>query len=72
MTDMDSIEKNIDEIKSTTRDIYKILNGNGNIGLVTQAQLNKQAINRAWRWLWAISTAILGIAGYIIKCGVVK
>ena len=71
MTDMETLKGDITEIKSTVRDIYKVLNGNGSVGLVTQAHLNKQAIKRAWWLLSAVSMGILGIAVYILRCGLV-
>jgi hypothetical protein len=70
MTDMESLQKDIGEIKTTVRDIYKVLNGNGKIGLVTQAALNKSAITRAWWWLGGIYMAVLSVATYVIRCGI--
>lgn len=62
--------KDISEIKDSVKDIFKVINGNGSIGLVTQAQLNKQSLKRTWWWLGGISMAMLGVAGYIIRCGI--
>ena len=53
-----------------TQKILKILTGNGDEGLTTKVALNKKAISRAWWFLSAISLALLGIAGYVLKKGI--
>ena len=51
----------------TTAKILKAVEGNGGIGLKTQAELNKAAIIRAWWWLGGLSLSILGVAVFAIR-----
>ena len=67
MTDMADLKEDITEIKDITKDIYKILNGNGSVGLVTKTALNAQSIKRAWWWLGGISLGLMGIVFFIIR-----
>ena len=67
MTDIADLKEDITEIKDTTKDIYKILNGNGSVGLVTKTALNAQSIKRAWWWLGGISLGLMGIVFFIIR-----
>ena len=67
MTDIADLKEDIAEIKATTKDILKILNGNGSVGLVTKTALNAQSIKRAWWWLGAISLGIMGMVFFIIR-----
>jgi hypothetical protein len=48
------------EIKTDTRDILHVLNGNGGPGLLTKAALNKQSIGRLW---WFVSVILAGMVG---------
>jgi hypothetical protein len=57
--DLARLHKDLDEIKATLKDIFKILNGNGTEGLVTKVALNASSITRAWWWLSALSVAML-------------
>lgn len=59
LVDMVRLNDDIAEIKSTVKDIFKILNGNGTVGLVTKVALNDSSITRAWYWLSAVSVAIV-------------
>ena len=43
------------------KDLVDTVKGNGKVGLITQSELNKSSINRAWWWLSGISMAILGV-----------
>jgi len=58
------------ELKTNTeisKEILHTLKGNGQEGLTTRAALNKAAISRAWWWLGALSAALLGIVGYVLR-----
>lgn len=47
--------------------VFKILEGNGSVGIVTQTELNKSAIKRIW-WLIGIGIPVtITIIGIIIK-----
>lgn len=59
MVNIARLNDDIAEIKSTVKDIFKILNGNGTCGLVTKVALNESSIVRAWYWLSAVSVAIV-------------
>lgn len=61
------LNEDITEIKKTVNDIFRILNGNGSIGLITKVALNDSSITRAWYWLTAISLAIVIAAITFIK-----
>jgi hypothetical protein len=61
------LNEDIAEIKCMVKDVFKILNGNGQEGLVTRVALNRSSIQRAWWWLAALSTAAVGAAIACIK-----
>ena len=44
--------------------MFKILDGNGSVGLVTQTALNKASLVRAW---WFISILGVALIGALIK-----
>ena len=68
--DVAIIQKEMKNNNEMTKEILDIVKGNGGrVGLVTQACLNKASIKRAWWWLGGVSTAILGIFGWVIKRG---
>ena len=49
------------------RKVFKILEGNGSVGIVTQTELNKSAIKRIW-WLIGIGTPVaITIIGIVTK-----
>ncbi|MBU0995904.1 MAG: hypothetical protein KJ737_25700 [Proteobacteria bacterium] len=60
----------IEKIENTVDKIFKILNGNGKQGLVTNVALNKSSITRLWWFVGIISTGIFGVAFYFIQAGV--
>jgi len=57
--DIARLHEDMTEIKATLKDIFKILNGNGQEGLVTKVALNASSINRAWWWLSALSLTMI-------------
>ncbi len=60
----------VEKIEETVDKIFKILNGNGRDGLVTNVALNRSAIRRLWWFVGVMTTGILGIAFYVIQVGV--
>ena len=63
-----------DKLTENTEDtklILKILQGNGEGGLVTKVALNRSSIHRAWWWLGGVSFGILTIAFFVIRGGIV-
>ena len=58
----------LESVCSDVKTIKKSVVGNGQVGLVTQAELNKAAIKRLW---WAIGgsfggiTVLIGIVKYV-------
>ena len=65
--DVAVIKDNLVEVKKDTAEILKSIKGNGGPGLLTQSELNKASIKRAWFWLGGVSLAILGIFGWALK-----
>ncbi|MBU0994132.1 MAG: hypothetical protein KJ737_16700 [Proteobacteria bacterium] len=59
----------VEKIEETVEKIFKILNGNGKEGLVTNVAINKSAIRRLWWFVGIISTGIFGVAFYFIQVG---
>lgn len=59
-----NIAKGIEEIKSSQKELFKTLDGNGSTGLITQTALNKAAISRAWYFIAAIILALLSAGVY--------
>lgn len=72
MSDIADLKEDIKEIKDTTKDIFKVLNGNGSVGLVTRTALNAQSIKRAWWWLGGISLGIIGLAFFVVRVGLLN
>jgi len=68
---VDTLKDDITEIKETQQAIYKILNGNGGVGLVTRVALLGASLGRAWGALWLIIIGLSGLAFYIIRCGLI-
>ena len=67
VADMAVVKDNLIDVKKDTQEILASIKGNGGPGLLTQAQLNKTAINRVWYWITAISGAIIVMAGFAIR-----
>jgi hypothetical protein len=65
-------EKSLTDNTTDTKEILTILKGDNGAGLCTKVALNRSSINRAWWWLAGVSICILGVAGYVIKLGLVK
>ena len=42
--------------------LYKVLEGNGGIGLITQTALNKTSLSRAWYFIAFLAVVIVGAA----------
>ena len=68
-TEATSIKEDIKEMGDTIKLIFKMLNGNGHMGVVTKLAL-------LWAGFWfvlvvlgTVLTSITGIAFYIIQCG---
>ena len=60
------LKKDMAHNTALTEDILKCVKGNGTVGLMTQTELNKSSIKRAWWWLGGVSLAILAIAFKVI------
>lgn len=67
-TNIDNINKGIDDIKKGQEKqdkkfekMFKVLDGNGSVGLVTQTALNKASLVRAW-WFIGILGGFLIVA----------
>jgi len=56
----DSQEKKFDKL-------FKILEGNGSVGIVTQTELNKVAITRLWKVLGIGVPVTLAIIGILVR-----
>lgn len=67
--DVENISISIEKIQDTSENIYKILNGNGESGIVTQTALNKSSISRLW-WLSGTLSIpfVIGFVIMLIKC----
>jgi len=63
------ISDKVEKIEETVDKIFKILNGNGKEGLVTNVALNTSTIRRIWWFVGIISTGIFGVAFYFIQAG---
>ncbi|MCP4627321.1 MAG: hypothetical protein GY850_27980 [bacterium] len=69
-SDITLIKDAVKRTEKTTQSIYKILNGNGQDGIVTEVALLKQSNKRSWWWLGGISFAILGLLGVCVKVAI--
>ena len=63
------LKADVQEIKSMVGDIYKILNGNGNEGLVTKVSLARSSLNRLWVVALGIPSATVAIIAIIKFAG---
>ena len=62
------IKEDIGEIKTAIKDLSDTIGGNGQVGLVTQAALNKASITRLWWMLPCLMTIfgiIIGVTNYL-------
>jgi len=66
MNDYNAVKADITEIKDTVKNIFKILNGNGGIGLVTRVALNRQSISRVWWWVGSLSVCFVSGVIYFL------
>ena len=67
VADMAVMKDNLADVKKISQEILTSIKGNGGPGLLTQAELNKSSIKRAWWWLGGVSLAILGLFGWALK-----
>lgn len=65
--DIALLQRDVAAIAKTTESTFKILKGNGGKGLVTDVELVKAGLFRAWWWLGGVSLAILATAAYIVR-----
>ena len=65
MSDYENLKEDISEIKDTVRDIFRILNGNGQNGLVTKVALNRNSVKRLWWFVGIGSTIFISGVGYL-------
>ena len=65
--DIALIRQEMQQNNEMTAKILLAVEGNGQVGLKTQAQLNKAATKRAWIWIASMSGAIIVMAGFDIK-----
>lgn len=54
------LEENVKDIREDVKEVLRIIRGNGQIGLTTQAELNKTAINRIWKFMWVVLVILCG------------
>lgn len=47
--------------------VLKILDGNGDAGLKTNVTVTKTRVNQAFAWLAMLSSAFLGLVGWVLK-----
>jgi len=66
---LENLKSDISEIKESQQLLYKVMNGNGKIGVITRVALIKESLTRAWITLTLLIGGIVGIAFYIIRCG---
>lgn len=64
------IENDVAEIKDTVRQIFKILNGNGQVGLCTKVALHEQRITdlpspSQLKWYAAIGGGVVMVLGLV-------
>ena len=68
---LEHLKSDIAEIKESQQLLYKVINGNGKIGVITRVALIKESLTRAWITLTLLIGGIVGIAFYIIRCGLI-
>ena len=61
------MSKSLEENTRDTKEILRMVKGNGGPGLLTNQALLKQSISRLWWWVGSISIAGLGLTIYCIK-----
>jgi len=52
--------------------VLHVITGNEREGLATKISNNEKSLSRAWKWLFAVSVAILSLAFSLIQSGVTK
>lgn len=64
--DLAVLKHDIEYIKNSQTKIMKLIQGNGESGIITQIALFKQSLNKAWWWLGGVSMVMLAKTVYIL------
>ena len=67
IADIAVIKRDLEENTRITQEILGSIKGNGGLGLLTETELNKSGIRRAWWWLGGISLMLLGMLGWTLR-----
>jgi len=62
-TNIHNIKDGIEGIKNSQEKLFKKLDGNGEVGLITESALNQQSIARLWKFLYISIPSALTLAG---------
>ena len=66
-TEIALTSKGVQDLVSEFKRLFKLLEGNGSVGIVTQTELNKQSLTRVWWFLGiGIPAGTAAIGGLII------
>jgi len=66
------IREDIREIKTDVKDIFRIVNGNGDDGLKVRIDRNTRFRKNASRALWMLFGAVIGMIAIIIRIMITK
>ena len=64
-----AMQTKLDETHTTTKEILKLLQGNGVKGVFTRLALVEVSLGRVWWWIGGISTCVVMVCAGIVKVG---
>ena len=64
------MHEDIKEIKSSVHNIYKIINGNGNVGMKTTVDRNTQFRKTASKALWILCGVAVGLVATVVRMAI--
>ena len=66
------IQSVLTENTEVVKEILNIIKGTNGDGLTTKIALQRQSLARLWWWVGGLSICFVGIAGWVIRSGLMK
>ena len=66
------IQSVLTENTEVLKEILNIIKGTNGDGLTTKLALQRQSLARLWWWVGGLSICFVGIAGWVIRSGLMK
>jgi len=66
------IQSVLTENTEVVKEILNIIKGTNGDGLTTKIALQGQSLARLWWWVGGVSLCLVGVAGWVIRSGLMK